>query len=268
MCPDLDDDPGASTSALSGAKSYPAGFRTIFLSDRDLADLNQMLAWHAGTTLADGRLLGRLGAIRGKRDAPQRIPDKRIALLDQKISLRDKSILEVGCFEGIHTVGLRIYSDDVTAVDIRPINVVKTLARLAYHGTYAKVFQADIEQLPAGFGSFDVIFHCGVLYHLMNPAEHLQRLGGMSRHLFLDTHVEEPETAVQARSMSGKQYWGAYHDEEGWCDPFSGKDRKAFWLRQDSLELLLAMAGFHHVEILQRRDERNGPRIALLASRD
>src|SRR6187402_2570904 len=127
-----------------------------------ISEVNSMLDWHAGTIL-NGEILGRLGVKAGKRTEPGDVPDRRIVNLHEAINLTGKSILEVGCFEGIHTLGLRLYCKDVTAVDIRPSNVVKTLTRLSMHGSDAKVFVADVETLSEEFGSFDLVFHCGVL---------------------------------------------------------------------------------------------------------
>jgi SAM-dependent methyltransferase len=241
-------------------------FRKIGLSDRDLEEVNQMLDWHAGTLL-EGRLLGRLGVRPGKRTEPGPVPDPRIVTLDRLINLRDKAILEVGCFEGIHTLGLRMFAESVTAVDVRPVNVVKTLARLSFHGAWAKVFVADVEKLDPSFGTFDVVFHCGVLYHLMSPVEHLLTVGRMCRHLFLDTHVARDERRMESFRSDDFSYVGAYHDEGGWVDPFSGTGRYGLWLTSDSLKGALQQAGFRETRIIEEREERNGPRLALLASR-
>ncbi|HXH22448.1 MAG TPA: DUF1698 domain-containing protein [Dehalococcoidia bacterium] len=243
-----------------------AGFRRIELTDQELDEINKMLDWHAGT-LVDGRLLGRLGVKPGKREAPAAIPDYRIVELDRRLGLRGKSVLEVGCFEGIHTVGLRMFTEDVTAVDIRPTNVVKTLARLSFHGTWAKVFRADVEALGVEFGAFDLIFHCGVLYHLMAPVEHLIRIGPMCRFLFLDTHVARNEPNIETVEVAGAIFRAARHGEGGWVDPFSGKGPYGVWLTWDSLQAALVCAGFHYIDVIEHREERNGPRVALLATR-
>lgn len=241
---------------------------TLKISDQELAEVNEMLDWYSGTVLPDGRLLGKFGVRSNKRQSPQVIPDKRIVRLDQLVGLANKKILEVGCFEGIHTVGLRMFAEYVTAIDVRPANVLKTLARLAYHGTYAKVFQMNAEELNADFGVFDVVFHCGVLYHLLNPIEQLIAIGKIaSQYLYLDTHIAGNEKNMEIRTHDGLTYSGAYHGEGGWHDPFSGKDARAFWLTYESLALGLRLAGFGNVEILQERSERNGPRVAILASK-
>jgi 2-polyprenyl-3-methyl-5-hydroxy-6-metoxy-1,4-benzoquinol methylase len=245
---------------------YPFTFRKLKIPDSTLSEINSMLDWRAGTLL-DGRILGRLGVTPGKRTSPGRIPDYRIEKLHQLVNLTGKSILEVGCFEGIHTLGLKLYSDDVTAIDIRPLNVVKTLARLSMHGANAKVFVADVEELSAEFGQFDVVFHCGVLYHLMSPVEHLLSLGPVCNTIFLDTHVARDEAAIIERKAGEFLYRGAYHGEADWLDPFSGKDAQSFWLTKESLREALLGAGFSLLTLIEDREERNGPRVAILAAK-
>jgi tRNA (mo5U34)-methyltransferase len=233
-----------------------------------LDEVNRLLDWRAGTVLPDGRILGRLEATPGKRPKPGEIPDSRIAWLDSKIGLAGRSVLEVGCFEGIHTVGLRTYTERVTAVDVRPVNVIKTLTRLSWHKTSAAVFQQDAQTLNSDFGTFDAIFHCGTLYHLEHPAEHLLALGGMCRWLMLDTHVAREPERLERRQVAGMPYWGAARNEGGWKDPFSGTGASSFWLLYESLEALLGRAGFRSIEIRGWRSERNGARVCLLASKD
>jgi len=251
---------------LTGSGRYPFPFRKLEISEDTLSEVNSMLDWHAGTLL-NGRVLGRLGVTPGKRTSPGKVPDYRIEKLHKLINLTGKSILEVGCFEGIHTLGLRLFSNDVTAVDIRPLNVVKTAARLSMHGADAKVFVADVEKLSVDFGRFDVVFHCGVLYHLMSPIEHLFALGAMCESLFLDTHIARDEAQILERKAGNFLYRGAYHGEASWGDPFSGKDAQSFWVTKDSLTEALLAAGFSSINLIEDREERNGPRVAILASR-
>jgi tRNA (mo5U34)-methyltransferase len=236
-------------------------------SDADLAEINSLLDWHAGTLLPDGRLIGRLERTAGKRPAPAQIPDKRIRILNDLVHLKNKKVLEIGCFEGIHTIGLRQFCEDVTAVDVRPQNVLKTLARLSWHGVSAKVHQYDAEEIGADFPRFDVIFHIGVLYHLANPVQHLLNIGQLCDYLFLDTHVAPNEKAGVSIGVDGMSFSGARHREGGWADPFSGKDKHAIWLTRESVLDVLKHAGFSNTQILQERQERNGPRLLLIAAR-
>jgi 2-polyprenyl-3-methyl-5-hydroxy-6-metoxy-1,4-benzoquinol methylase len=263
----LSKEPGDGSQELRhNSGGYPFPFRKLEVSNSTISEVNTLLDWHAGTVLGD-QVLGRLGVTANKRTKPESVPDSRIIKLDDLIKLTGKSILEVGCFEGIHTLGLRLYSDDVTAIDVRPSNVIKTLTRLSMHGSNAKVYVADVEKLSKEFGEFDLIFHCGVLYHLMSPVEHIFSMAQMCRHLFLDTHVAHGEPGMSEKTFRDFTYRGAYHDEGGWLDPFSGKDPKAFWLTKEGLQEALRKAGFSTINVIEERAERNGPRLAILASR-
>ena len=238
----------------------------VRLRDEDLEQLNRTLPWYAGTELADGRILGSLDARPGKRESVQPIPDKRIAKLDATLGLADKKVLEIGCFEGIHTIGLCSFGAEVTAVDLRPINVVKTAVRLAAYGYSATVLPLDVEDSTIDLPDYDLIFHCGVLYHLEDPVKHLLRLLPRCRAIYLDTHVAE-ETANDATlTAEGRTYEGHEHHEAGWADPFSGRGTQAFWLRASDLVGLLEEAGFR-AERWSEREERNGRRVGLFATR-
>jgi hypothetical protein len=238
------------------------------IPDDDLQEINTFLPWYAAAPLPDGRLLGRLDARAGKRHDPGRIPDKRIVRLNDSLPLRQRRVIEVGCFEGIHTVGLLSFCNDVTAIDIRPINVVKTATRVALHGMRVRVAVMDVEKLDPNFGRFDVMFHVGVLYHLLNPAEQLLAMSSIADHVFLDTHIARDEPKIVERKVGHIPYRGAFHDEGGWSDPFSGRDPTAFWLELESIQSLLVSAGFVNQNLWEVREERNGPRISLLASKN
>lgn len=236
----------------------------VHLNDEDLEQLNKMLPWHAGTELPDGRMLGKLDARPGKRELIQPIPDKRIKRLDQELGLSEKSVLEIGCFEGIHTIGLCSFGALVTAVDLRPLNVVKTAVRLACYGYSAKLFPIDVEDSNIELAEFDIVFHCGVLYHLEDPVSHLKRLLPRCRSMYLDTHVAAETDEDAVLDAEGRHYKGHKHYEAGWADPFSGRGAGAFWLKTSDLIELISELGFN-TEIWSDRDERNGRRIGLLA---
>ena len=236
----------------------------VKLNDEDLAEINQMLPWFAGTELADGRLLGSLTARPGKRELVQPIPDKRIRQLNETENLAGKTVLEIGCFEGIHTLGLCSFGADVTAVDLRPLNVIKTAARLACYGYSAAVFPLDVEDPGVELPQFDIVFHCGVLYHLENPVTHLDRLLPRCRAIYLDTHVAAETDEDAVLEVGERVFRGHHHYEAGWADPFSGRGSGAFWLRTSDLVALLDKAGFD-TDIWSERDERNGRRVGLFA---
>lgn len=236
----------------------------VTLKDEDLDQINGMLPWFAGSALPDGRIIGSPGARPGKRELVQGIPDKRIQRLNETLGLARKKILEIGCFEGIHTIGLCSFGAEVMAVDLRPLNVIKTMARLAAYGYSAAVFPIDVEDPKLELPDFDLIFHCGVLYHLEDPVSHLDRLLPRCRAIYLDTHVAQEDQDDSILEARGRTFSGHHHYEAGWADPFSGRGSGAFWLKTSDLVGLIHEAGFD-VDIWSERDERNGKRVGLLA---
>lgn len=239
--------------------------KTLGISDEILDEVNAMLDWRAAAPLPDGRILGKMHE--KKRATINGIPDKRITILNNLVPLADRSVLEIGCFEGIHTMGLLHYTKNVTAIDVRPVNVLKTLTRLSLSGASAPVFIANCEKLDASFGRFDIVFHFGVLYHLMQPVEHIRALAEFTDTIYLDTHFATRERSTETVTIGGHTYDFALFNEHGWLDPFSGADPGSIHLSYDSLKRAVINAGFVNYRLINYRDERNGPRVLIFASK-
>ena len=240
-----------------------------FLSDDELRDLNKLLRWSCFTADIKGRRFGRR-AWPGKREVPQSIPDPRIVELNKRFDLSDKHVLEVGCFEGVHTIGLGMFARQVTAVDSRIENVVKTLVRCGFFGSAPQVFKCDLENAEdmARLPEVDVLHHVGVLYHLVDPVSHLLELGRVVRTgLMLDTHFSPEDQAQRSYSVGGREFKYRYSDEGGKAEVFSGMGDHAKWLLLDDIVRLLEEAGFQKIEIAEQRNERNGSRALLFARR-
>jgi SAM-dependent methyltransferase len=239
------------------------------LSDEDLIKLNGLLQWNAFTVDRHGRRFGGVGWA-GKRDQPQEVPDRRVVLLNQRFRLADKHVLEFGCFEGIHTVGLSKFAGKVTAVDGRIENVAKTIVRTALYGHHPTVFEYDVEKVPADVDLLgaDILHHVGVLYHLSDPVRHLLEIGRYIREgVMLDTHYALEEEAHSTYVVDGKEYRYKPFRERGPADVFSGLRLHSKWLPLDVITGLLQESGFARVELVETRLERNGPRVLLFASR-
>jgi SAM-dependent methyltransferase len=239
------------------------------LSDQELDALNRLLPWQAFTVDRHGRRFGGV-AWAGKRDRPQEVPDPRVLLLHERFGLADKHVLEIGCFEGIHTVGLSRFAQEVTAVDGRIENVVKTIVRTAFYGHHPTVFEHDVEKPPPSYDLLraDVVHHVGVLYHLNDPVRHLLELGRyVTLGVMLDTHYALPEEAGRSYAVNGRQFPYKSFQERGRKDVFSGLHPHSKWLPLDVITGLLRETGFGQVEVVETRRERNGPRVLLFAQR-
>lgn len=239
------------------------------LSDDDLIALNKLLDWNCFITDIKGRRFGSI-AWGAKRVEPQDIPDRRIVLMHSRFNLSDKHVLEVGCFEGVHTLGLLDYSNKVTAVDSRIDHVVKTIVRCGMLGKNATVFKCNLEDsdLDHSLLEADLVHHVGVLYHLKDPVKHLLDLGSyIKQGVMLDTHYCLPEEVTDSYVIGGKKYLYKKYLEYGEKEAFSGMYDHSKWLLLDDIKDCLVKAGFDKVDIIEKRDERNGQRVLLFAEK-
>lgn len=239
------------------------------LSVDDLKRLNELLPWMCFTADTQGRRFGNL-AWKGKREIPQIVPDPRIVDMNKAFDLEGRSVLEVGCFEGVHTIALSQFGADVTAVDSRIENVVKTIVRCNLFGHKPTSFVCDVERAEdvQRLPRVDFIHHVGVLYHLKDPVTHLQRLGAITGSGFLlDTHYATPEMVNSAYQAGGQEYRYYHYREKGRDEVFSGMYDHAKWLLLEDLKSLLAGLGFGRFVMLKDEQQRNGPRFTALVSR-
>lgn len=240
-----------------------------FLGDEDLGRLNEILPWRCFTVDSRGRRFGN-SAWKGKRDIPQQIPDQRILEMDRLFDLKGRSVLEVGCFEGVHTIGIAQCGAKVYAIDSRVENVVKTIVRASMFGYTPQVFvcnleeDSDVARLPA----VDFVHHVGVLYHLKDPVSHLLKLAHNVRDgLLLDTHYASSDMADSRYVVNGKEYRYFGYRENGRNEVFSGMYDHAKWLLFDDIKEILAHAGFTQFRIVKDAPQRNGPRVTALVAR-
>lgn len=238
------------------------------LKDEELERLNALLPWAAFVLDRQGRNFGQAYSPK-KRNDPQAIPDRRIIELDRRYGLAGKYVLEAGCFEGIHTVGLLQKGATVSAFDGRIENVIKTLVRCWAFDVYADVFFWNLEEdLPRSARiECDILHHVGVLYHLMDPIGHLASvLPSVRQAVMLDTHIAPEGKGTQAES-AGFEYRYINFKEAGRAPPFAGLGDHAKWVALDDLVGFLKHSGFGNVDVAERRDERNGLRVLIYAHR-
>jgi len=239
------------------------------LSDEDLIEFNGLLDWNCFIADVKGRRFG-MAAWGAKRIEVQEIPDRRIVAMHEYFNLSGQHVLETGCFEGVHTLGLLQYTDNVIAVDSRVNHVVKTIVRCGMSGKSPIVFKCDVESESQDYSLLecDYIHHVGVLYHLRNPIRHLLSFEMFCKKgLMLDTHYSLPEEASDSYNIGGRDYPYKRYLEYGKKEAFSGMYDHSKWLLLDDIVGCLKQAGFNKVKIVEKRQERNGPRVLLFASR-
>ena len=86
--------------------------------------------------------------------------DRRLALVDSYVPLKDKAILDVGCGLGTYVRKFRGFSDDVHGVDVDPERVAEASASLP------NIQVSFGESLPFPDDRFDVVFLNEVIEHV------------------------------------------------------------------------------------------------------
>lgn len=237
------------------------------LPDEELLILNNLLPWASFLTDEKGRKFGKAYS-EAKRNTIQEIPDYRTSLLDNRFGLAGKTVLEAGCFEGLHTVSLVQKGAIVTAFDSRIENIVKTMVRCGAFNANANVCYWNLEEKkPSYIKQYDIVHHVGVLYHLRDPIQHLEEICDcVKQTLLLDTHVALDEV-MSSDTYKGFSYRYWKYEECGRAIPFAGMEEYARWVFMDDLIAYIKSLGFRNVETIEQRAERNGTRILVIADR-
>jgi|GEM_PF-7112909 len=248
------------------------------VTEEQIEKLNAILPW--STIVSYGEKFQGLPWDEKKRASLHAIPDRHIAEIFDVI--RDGRVLEIGCHEGVYTLGLLKAAAHVVALDGRMENVIKTLSRvwLANELDRVDVVCHDLETLnvpklgtanEAGL-DFELMHHNGVLYHLSDPLGHLDNMFAENeiQSVFLDTHVATDEQCNDVYVNGGKDY-SVYNYKEPAIrnvSPFAGITPVAKWLRYDDLLEYLNGQGFENVVSSEVRLERNGSRCRILCKKN
>lgn len=177
-----------------------------------------------------------------------------------------RRILELGSLEGGHTLGLARLPgvESVLGVEGRRANLARArLVQDLYATKNIEFVEANLEQIPlAHFGTFDVIFCSGLLYHLPEPWRLVEQFAAVAPGLFLWTHC-----STEALADTFEQGYKGRRQVEGGADEvLSGLSPDSFWPTLGSLCSMLTENGFSEVHLLGNDPNQvNGPAVTLAA---
>jgi len=212
--------------------------------------------------------------------------DARITWLSDQIGgFEGKNILEMGPLEAGHTYMLcKGGAKAVTAIESNSRSYLKCLCiKELFALDQAKFLYGDaLAYAHKSTERFDLCVASGILYHMIQPIEFLQKLTERSNTMFVWTHYFDEEAlkknnlsrqfeAPSEISVGGKKYCVAkrnYMEALGWAGFCGGGNTWANWLTRDSLFRAVEDCGFAVSSVgFDHAGHPNGPSLAFIAKR-
>lgn len=168
-------------------------------------------------------------------------------------------VADLGCLEGGYAVEFARAGYDVVGIEARSESIARCKYVQRELGLENLAFVHDDVRNLEQYGQFDVVFCCGLLYHLDSPFEFLLKLGrNTTRLLLLQTHYAEHQPnpsyplsdLAQHEELLGRWYleapngqWASLEQMEAslWA---SWQNTASFWPLKRHLLKAMQSAGF------------------------
>jgi SAM-dependent methyltransferase len=168
------------------------------------------------------------------------------------------SVVDLGCLEGGYTALFARAGFAALGIDGRQANIDRCEFGPGQLGLPDLRFVCDDVHNLEQYGSFDVTFCCGLLYHLDDPVNVLRMIGNVTRRvLILQTHFSTDEIPARFPNLSemtsheGVQgRWYSEHPEDATEEEMLSQawssigNRRSFWVEKRHLLKAMIEAGF------------------------
>lgn len=216
------------------------------------------------------------GGLPGFRADPR--PRQAAEILGRDGRLDGYDVLELGPLEGAHTCQLEaLGANSVTAVESNSEAFLKSLIVKNIAGLTRSTFLlGDVSRHLAAPGPrYDLIFACGILYHMFDPLELIRLAAARSDRLFLWTHYYAAQPRMRRHVPRPVEHEGmrltlhelTYRDR-GLATFWGGNQGKTRWMELPDLIRALAHHGLTETRVIaDAPDFVNGPAVTLAAWR-
>lgn len=209
--------------------------------------------------------------------------DYRVTWAAEKLGgFSGKRILELGPMEAGHSYMLeKMGAAEVVAIEGNSRAFLKCLiVKEAFGLTRVRFILGDfLPFFTAGAGSFDTIFACGVLYHVLNPIELIEQIASHCTEVFVWSHFFDADF-FKANSTAGspfdppakETYKGfeytrnvrRYEKALEWKGFCGGGAPMCCWLNKDDIFRAFVHFGFKIVDSVEEKNP-NGPAVLFVA---
>lgn len=161
-------------------------------------------------------------------------------------------ILELGPLEGAHTYALEKLGADVLAIESNADAFLKCLIVKEITGIKAKFMLGDVATFLATTRErFDLVFACGVLYHMQDPISVIADIGRVTDSCYVWSHIYDeshyygpPRHKLSDPRHPALELWEAGYGRSAQDRKFwGGNAATARWLREDDMLALFGEAG-------------------------
>ncbi|MBI4383446.1 MAG: class I SAM-dependent methyltransferase [Nitrospinae bacterium] len=168
-----------------------------------------------------------------------------------KIDFRDKTVLELGPFEGnVSSLIMAQNPKKVIGLEARPLNYAKfSVMRSLHNWKNYHLLLGDMHLFPQLVREkIDIIYCSGVLYHSEKPWWLLKSCLDQCDTVVLGTHVasefsRHPRITEEVVLESGTYRFEIY-PEKGWNDGLAGVAPKSLWFTEEDLVRFAGFYGF------------------------
>jgi SAM-dependent methyltransferase len=172
---------------------------------------------------------------------------------------RGKTIVDLGCLEGGYTAEFARLGLEATGIEIRQSNFENCLrVRAGIDLPNLRFIKDDVWNVRE-YGSFDIIFCCGLLYHLNDPRRFVSLLARACNHLLIvDTQYSTEENSdyfalselTEHEGLRGRwftEYLSSDTTEVEQAKWAAWSNHRSFWPLRDDLHVAIKDAGFASV---------------------
>lgn len=168
------------------------------------------------------------------------------------VDFKDKTVLELGPFEGHDTVMLMDQKPrKVIGIEARPLNYAKiSVTRSLYNWSNYELILGDMHLFPQLVKEkLDIIFCAGVFYHTDKPWWLLESCMQNTDTIVLCGHISSehsrPNRQFREVALESGTYSFEIYPEYGWDDGLSGVTSESLWFKEKDLIHFLDYHGFH-----------------------
>jgi hypothetical protein len=185
-------------------------------------------------------------------------------------SLEQFKVLELGSLEGGHSYQLeKLGAKAITGIEANAESFLKSLIIKEALGLKAKLLYGDfIKYLETVEIRYDLIFACGVLYHMTDPLHLLHLISRRTDRVFIWTHyvsIEDTRNSTECFDVSHEgfscRYYKYFYDPNHDTRRYSGLESYSCHLLK--ADILRALNHFEFGKIHVMKDDARGPGSSL-----